>query len=202
MIRFKPNKTITALFVVMLSAITFGQEPLKQTAKGNFFLSPNLAWHTIKECVSETDFVSTEHRNVSKVLAVKIGYIPIDRLAVGLEINITESGYFNFEEAIPIERSSIGLGLFSRYYVYKGLFSEGYLGLFSKDVSTVLPEDDELSAILKHRISIGYSYFIFKHLAIEPMINFSNKRYRFRGAELPDDIVSPLSLGIAITLSL
>jgi len=192
--------TIASLFFVLSAIVVFGQKDLEPITKGHFFISPNWSIHSINERVSETDFVKTPPLKFSKVLAIKIGYFPINNLVAGLEINTTKNGYFDYKESIPEEDTSVGLGVFSRYYMYKGVFAEGYLGFFSKTIDAILPEED-MSAILKRRVSIGYSYFVFKHIAIEPMVNFSNKRYRFRGKDLSDDVVSPLSFGIALTFS-
>jgi len=191
---------IASLFFVLSTIVVFGQKDLEPITKGHFFISPNWSMHSINERVSETDFVKTPPLKFSKVLAIKIGYFPIDNLVAGLEINTTKNGYFDYKESIPEEDTSVGLGVFSRYYMYKGIFAEGYLGFFSKTIDAILPEED-MSALIKQRISLGYSYFVFNYLAVEPIVNFSNNRYRSRGKDLPDDVVSPLSFGLALSLS-
>lgn len=104
------------------------------------------------------------------------GYFVIDKLAVGLNLDLGTSKTKDNDDDFESVNTSISVGPFARYYITKGLFGEFALGIGSqKDKETFDGDTDETKySTFSWGLGAGYAIMISDQVAFEPSLGYGS----------------------------
>jgi hypothetical protein len=145
---------------------------LCQIQKGDFFVGGEIDFDMSKS--RGLDNMDRLYRTQSTFeLSPDIGYFISNKLAIGSQVSFIRFSQKYFEKDKFHENSYL-FSVFTRYYLYSKLFSELNLGIGIKTWNTNIQEK---FVFLKTSLNAGYSLFLSKAIALEPIVSigYSNE---------------------------
>lgn len=154
---------------------------------GNKFIEGGISVSTVKDASNAYS------------LNPKFGYFVSDKVAIGLDMNISGS---TFDKNTPTERknNSFGIGAFARYYFLeldsKRFKAYGEAGLgYNHTKTTILDTNDTVNGI-KANITVGLNYFFTKKwaatFALADILTYNNSN--------PEDGTSAATFNLNVNL--
>jgi hypothetical protein len=144
-------------------------------------------------------------RNTQIMSALKttLGYFIKDRLVIGVNPNLylwnskfNYTNYPNLNNGTNNNGSSIGLGLFTRYYLLNNNQNYNFIGEVSYGLDKFTDEDTYLK---KTSISIGPVLFLNKNTSLDFLLNYTNTSKNYTNNKIGNDIIS-FNVGFQIYL--
>jgi hypothetical protein len=146
---------------------------------------------------------SVNSKTSTFLLNSNVGYFILDRLVIGVnpnlhlwnsKLNYTNSP--NLNNGSNNKGSSIGLGLFSRYYFLNNNEKYNFIGEVSYGLDKYTDEDTYLK---KTSISIGPVLFLNKNTSLDFLLNYTNRNKKYTNNKIVNDIIS-FNVGFQIYL--
>ncbi len=199
------NKKLVITLCLIFSLI-FIQRVSAQTQKGNWLIGGSGSFtsnnHKMSSFPSNEGSTSTNSKTSSLLLNGNIGYFVKDRFAIGISPNIhlwnMKDTYANYPYLNSSSNgSSIGLGLFTRYYFLNNQEKFNFIGEASYGFDKVTDEDAYQK---KTSISIGPVLFLNSNTSLDFLLNYSNSNKNYTRNKVTDNSIS-LNIGLQIYLN-
>ncbi|WP_026464111.1 hypothetical protein [Adhaeribacter aquaticus] len=179
---------IYTVFIILLCSITaFAQRNQSSLSdafmlRGTFLLGGNLTTSFKGYSSDRGDQKNINKGTVFRInLDTKVGYFAMEDVAFGLNANLRHSWNKQKNENDPNVETTLLFGPFVRAYLNNGIFGEVGLGMGLDNIKQGSQKD-----LFSADLGVGYSYFITKKIALEPMIVFNYYKQRL-GGELGSD---------------
>jgi len=146
---------------------------------------------------------SVNSKTSTFLLNSNIGYFIKDKLVIGVNPNLhlwnsklNYTNYPNLNNNSNSKGSSIGLGLFTRYYLLNNNQNYNFIGEVSYGLDKFTDEDTYLK---KTSISIGPVLFLNKNTSLDFLLNYTNSSKNYPNNKIGNDIIS-FNVGFQIYL--
>lgn len=195
-------KFIALVFVITISTI---DSVSGQTQKGNWLIGGSGGFassnHKMSNFPSNEGSTSTDSKISSFLINGNIGYFVKDRFAIGISPNIhlwsMKDTYTKYPSLNSSSNgSSIGMGLFTRYYFLNNQEKFNFIGEAAYSADKVTDEDTYLK---KTSISIGPILFLNRNTSIDFLLNYSNSNKNYIRNKITDNVIS-LNIGLQVYL--
>ncbi len=192
--------------LLVLVSIIYTNSLFSQTQKGNWLIGGSGGFttnnHKMSSFPSNEGSTSTNSKTSSLLLNGTIGYFVKDRFAIGISPNIhlwnMKDTYANYPSLNSSSNgSSIGMGLFTRYYFLNNQENFNFIGEASYGFDKVTDEDTYLK---KTSISIGPVLFLNSNTSLDFLLNYSNSNKNYTRNKITDNSIS-LNIGLQIYLN-
>lgn len=94
-------------------------------------------------------------------ISPQVGYFVIDNLAIGADLSFAKTEGF----------SSIGAGVFGRYYTNVGVFGQAGFKYLSSSLEILGDKTTTSGNVID--LGIGYAAFLNSHVSLEPIVKYS-----------------------------
>jgi len=178
------------IFTVMLFLFT-GIFAFAQVEKGNWLFggSSTLEFNTSKEKVKSGGVTIDGSKYTDFDIRPQVGYLVIDKLAVGLllDIDIDKETYTDPES--EYNWTSFMVGPFVRYYIIdlEGLmpYAEASMGIGSGNTKTTYmgSESDQKYGMFAYGFGAGATYFVTDNVGIDLFIGYANYQEKYKDVE-------------------
>ena len=183
-------------FILFLVFIT--QSANGQIQKGNWLVGGSGGFSFDNQNTSNfpTNYGSSSVNSKTSTFLLKsnVGYFIKDRLAIGVNPNLylwnsklNYTNYPNLNNSSNSKGSSIGLGLFTRYYLLNNNQNYNFIGEVSYGLDKFTDEDTYLK---KTSISIGPVLFLNKNTSLDFLLNYTNTSKNYPNNKIGNDIIS------------
>ncbi len=192
--------------LLVLVSIIYTNSLFSQSQKGNWLIGGSGGFttnnHKMSSFPSNEGSTSTNSKTSSLLLNGTIGYFVKDRFAIGISPNIhlwnMKDTYANYPSLNSSSNgSSIGMGLFTRYYFLNNQENFNFIGEASYGFDKVTDEDTYLK---KTSISIGPVLFLNSNTSLDFLLNYSNSNKNYTRNKITDNSIS-LNIGLQIYLN-
>lgn len=180
--------------VLTAFALTMFNVAFAQFNKGRMLVGGAVGFQTTTEKQTSTITTPTIKENTFS-LSPNFGYFVIDKLAVGLNFNLsnTTEKYSGGGYDYKFTTQSFIASPFVRYYFGPGIFAQGQYGIGSAksgdDSNTTKYSESQWS------LGVGYAYFLNDNVAIEPSVKYQSSVLKEKGQDTKDT-----NSGIAINI--
>ena len=166
---------MTVILVVMISFLSHAQ-----IEKGNVFFggSSNLGFTAGAQKIKSVSTTADGYKYSSFDFQPMAGYFIIDRLPVGLFVDLSMSSQKFDDPKMEYSYSYALVGPFARYYVadINGLmpYGEARFGVGSGKIKSVYmgSENEEKYSLIHFALGIGGTYFVTENVGIDLLINY------------------------------
>lgn len=200
------NFKLTFTFCLLFS-LFFIKSVNGQTQKGNWLIGGSGGFSFDNQNTSNfpTNYGSSSVNSKTStfLLNSNVGYFIKDRLVIGVNPNMhiwnSKINYTNYpilNNGSNSKGSSIGLGLFSRYYFLNNNEKYNFIGEVSYGLDKYTDEDTYLK---KTSISIGPVLFLNKNTSLDFLLNYTNSSKNYPNNKIGNDIIS-FNVGFQIYL--
>ena len=165
------KKIIIGLITALAVTSSFAQFEKGRILAGG---SVGFSTHTYK--VESNTTKITTGKSTSLSFNPKVGYFIIDKLALGVGLNIMTSTDKDSRSSDKSTSSSVSIDPFVRYYLNPGIFFQGAFGVGSnnyKETNGNTTTTTKFNAT-NWSISTGYAIFLNDYVAIEPSIGYQS----------------------------
>ena len=171
----KRKSCLTVILVVMISFLSHAQ-----IEKGNVFFggSSNLGFTAGAQKIKSGSTTADGYKYSSFDFQPMAGYFIIDKLPVGLFVDLSMSSQKFDDPKMEYSYSYALVGPFARYYVtdINGLmpYGEVRFGVGSGKTKSVYmgSENEEKYSLLHFAIGIGGTYFVTENVGVDLLINY------------------------------
>ena len=200
------KKNLILTFCLIFSVL-FIQSVNGQIQKGNWMVGGGGGFSFDNQNTSNfpTNYGSSSVNSKTStfLLNSNVGYFIKDRLVIGVNPNIhiwnSKINYTNYpilNNGSNSKGSSLGLGLFSRYYFLNNNEKYNFIGELSYGLDKYTDEDTYLK---KTSISIGPVLFLNKNTSLDFLLNYTNSSKNYPNNKIGNDIIS-FNVGFQIYL--
>jgi outer membrane protein len=200
------NSKLTFTFCLLCS-LFFIKSVNGQTQKGNWLVGGSGGFSFDNQNTSNfpTNYGSSSVNSKTStfLLNSNIGYFIKDRLVIGVNPSLhlwnsklNYTNYPNLNNSSNSKGSSIGLGLFSRYYFLNNNEKYNFIGELSYGLDKYTDEDTYLK---KTSVSIGPVIFLNKNTSLDFLLNYTNSSKNYPNNKIGNDIIS-FNVGFQIYL--
>ena len=200
------NSKLTFTFCLLCS-LFFIKSVNGQTQKGNWLVGGSGGFSFDNQNTSNfpTNYGSSSVNSKTStfLLNSNIGYFIKDRLVIGVNPSLhlwnsklNYTNYPNLNISSNSKGSSIGLGLFTRYYLLNNNQNYNFIGEVSYGLDKFTDEDIYLK---KTSISIGPVLFLNKNTSLDFLLNYTNSSKNYPNNKIGNDIIS-FNVGFQIYL--
>lgn len=200
------NSKLTFTFCLLCS-LFFIKSVNGQTQKGNWLVGGSGGFSFDNQNTSNfpTNYGSSSVNSKTStfLLNSNIGYFIKDRLVIGVNPSLhlwnsklNYTNYPNLNISSNSKGSSIGLGLFTRYYLLNNNQNYNFIGEVSYGLDKFTDEDTYLK---KTSISIGPVLFLNKNTSLDFLLNYTNSSKNYPNNKIGNDIIS-FNVGFQIYL--
>lgn len=191
----------------LLCSLFFIKSVNGQTQKGNWLVGGSGGFSFDNQNTSNfpTNYGSSSVNSKTStfLLNSNIGYFIKDRLVIGVNPSLhlwnsklNYTNYPNLNNSSNSKGSSIGLGLFSRYYFLNNNEKYNFIGELSYGLDKYTDEDTYLK---KTSVSIGPVIFLNKNTSLDFLLNYTNSSKNYPNNKIGNDIIS-FNVGFQIYL--
>jgi hypothetical protein len=179
------KKLLSVLICLLLSNLVFAQ-------KNESFLTDAYvlqgSWVLGGDLASSWKSYSQHHGTIKNVdqgrvfrldMTGKLGYFVLEDVALGLKANGTHLNLRSDSTGAAPRQTAVLAGPFIRKYFKAGIFGEAGAGVGLDHISNGLQWD-----LLAADLGLGYSYFLNKNIAIEPILVLVYSRHK-AGTQMP-----------------
>ena len=161
------KRSLVFIIVIMFGYINCYCQNDQGGFKNNYIIGGTFDIN-VRKANFNNDNISLSDKLTSMEFSPNFAYFASNKLALGMQINTYIANQKFLVDGSTSKSITAMLGPYVRYYFYKGLFVETGLGLGAKKTSF-----DNWS-IVQGKINLGYSVFIKKMIALEPIFSFSS----------------------------
>jgi hypothetical protein len=193
--------------ICLLFSVFFIQSVNGQIQKGNWLVGGSGGFSFDNQNTSNfptnNGSSSVNSKTSTFLLNSNIGYFIKDKLVIGVNPNLhlwnsklNYTNYPNLNNNSNSKGSSIGLGLFTRYYLLNNNQNYNFIGEVSYGLDKFTDEDTYLK---KTSISIGPVLFLNKNTSLDFLLNYTNSSKNYPNNKIGNDIIS-FNVGFQIYL--
>lgn len=170
-------KKTTFIIILVINTILIKAQEQTQLTKGHFFIGGGFDLEYAKH---------NEGRIITSIeTSPNAAFFLADNLAVGMRFNskltITKGSAVNVTSYL-FRESNYAITPFVRYYILSNLFSEGEIG-YERYWENLDSGEKTKFWGFTGSIGIGYSLFLNKHIAIEPIVSYGFEKIQSINAE-------------------
>jgi len=165
---------LSLIFIILTNNIKAQEE--NPFSRGHLFVIGSLDAEGMNEEITDPNSsggISNSHRLFK--CDIYTGYFPADYFAVGIKANMDFVRSKSGSESVLVE-NDISIEPFIRIYTPIGVFGEGSYGFGSYKLGLSNNSDMYQKDINKLNIGLGYSLFINKYIAVEPLISYEFRK--------------------------